>query len=219
MQVERPNKFIPAPWNLKGEGVIMVFNFKKDWVESSPFLSADQKGNFIGGLGYVMLVNYHDSPVGPYKELLIIPGKFKPHKRQTITRIFVDSPLSTENGRYNWGIPKETVPFKWRSEEGVDTIGIGPEEDPILFCKLKTYGIPFPATTKLVPIKLHQQLGGKVFLTDPKGSGWGRLAKIETMRVDSAWFPDISGQKPLLCFKVNSFHMHFPESVIKDVDL
>lgn len=218
MQLEKPDKHFPAPWNLKGEGIIMVFNFKKDWVENSAFLSKEQKGNFKGGLGYVMLVNYHDSPVGPYKELLIIPGTFNPHKRQSITRIFVDSVASTDNGRYNWGIPKETVPMIWRSEKGVDTIGIGSEDDPILFCRLKTYGIPFPATTKLVPIKLHQELGGKIFLTDPQGSGWGKLAKIETLKVDSDWFPDISGQKPLLCFKVNSFHMHFPESVIKDVD-
>lgn len=218
MQVEKPDIHYPAPWNLKGEGIIIVFNFKKNWVLNSAFLSEEQKSNFMGGLGYVMLVNYHDSPVGPYKELLIIPGKFRPHKRQSITRIFVDSELSTENGRYNWGIPKETIPMIWLSENGVDTIGIGKEDDPILFCRIKSYGLPFPATTKLVPIKLFQELGGKTFLTNPQGSGWGKLAKIETLKVDGAWFPDFSGQKPLLCFKVNPFRMHFPESVIKDVD-
>ncbi|PSL02017.1 hypothetical protein [Cecembia rubra] len=217
MQIIKPANHFPAPWDLQGEGIIMVFNFKKDWVENNAFLNADQKGKFLGGLGYVMLVNYHQSPVGPYKELLIIPGKFSPHNRQSITKIFVDSDSSTQNGRFNWGIPKETVPMIWRSEKNWDTIGIGQEDDPILFCKIKTYGIPFPATTKLVPIKLYQELSGQIFLTNPQGSGWGKLAKVESLRVNKDFFPNISEQKPLFCFKVNSFHMHFPESIIKYV--
>lgn len=204
-------QLFPSPWTLKGEGVILVYKFNKEWVENNGFLTESQKGNFKGGLGFVMLVNYHESPVGPYKELLIIPGKFKPHGRQSITRIFVDSVASTMNGRSNWGIPKETVPMIWQKNGSTETIGIGPEDDPILFCRIKTSGIAFPASTKIMPIKLYQELEGKIYLTNPSGSGWAKLAKIESLKVDQDYFPDIGKLKPLMCFKVNPFTMHFPD--------
>jgi hypothetical protein len=207
---KKPRNHFDPPWKLKGEGIIMVFRFKKEWVEENGFLNENQKGNFKGGLGFVMLVNYSESPVGPYKELLFIPGKFKSNNLQSITRIFVDSELSTENGRFNWGIPKETVPMIWQKNGHEETIGIGTEDDPVLFCKISSGGIPFPASTKIIPINLYQELEGKGFYTKPNGSGWGKLAKIESLRVDKDHFPDISKVKPLFCFKVNPFTMHFP---------
>jgi len=212
----KPRSHFPAPWTLKGEGIIMVYNFKKDWLEKNGLLRLGPSEVYRGGLGFVMLVNYHESPVGPYKELLIIPGKYNPHKRQSISHIFVDSENSTENGRYNWGIPKETVPMIWQTEGDLDTIAIGSEEDPILYCEIKSKNIPFPATTRLLPIRLHQVLGGKTFLTNPNGSGWAKLAKIKKLNVDADRFPDISQLKPLLCFKVNPFTMHFPLSQIHE---
>jgi hypothetical protein len=210
MGPKRPVNHFPPPWKLKGEGIIMVFRFKKDWVEENGFLGEYQKGNFKGGLGFVMLVNYSESPVGPYKELLFIPGKFQTKNLQSITRIFVDSDLSTENGRFNWGIPKETVPIIWRKEGKTETIGVGSEEEPVLFFKISSGGIPFPATTKIIPINLYQELEGKEFHTHPKGSGWAKLAKIESLKVNKDHFPDIGKVKPLFCFKVNPFTMHFP---------
>jgi hypothetical protein len=210
MGPKKPKNHFEPPWKLKGEGIIMVFRFKKEWVEENGFLNENQKGNFKGGLGFVMLVNYGESPVGPYKELVFIPGKFKSNNLQSITRIFVDSDLSTENGRFNWGIPKETVPIIWQKNGNEETIGIGTEEDPVLFCKISSGGIPFPATTKIIPINLFQKLEGKDFFTKPRGSGWAKLAKIESLKVDKAHFPDISKVKPLFCFKVNPFTMHFP---------
>ena len=207
---QKPEYYFAGPWKLKGEGIILAYKFKKDWVEQNGFLTDKLKGKFKGGLGYVMLVRYTVSPAGPYNELLFIPGKFSPENKQSITKIYVDSKSSTENGRYKWGIPKETVPIIWKKNGKTDTIGIGSEEDPILFCKISSGGIPFPASTKLLPIRLFQELEGKTFLTDPKGYGWGKFAKIESMKVNSAYFPDISKLKPLLCVKINPFTMEFP---------
>ncbi|EKB48949.1 acetoacetate decarboxylase family protein [Cecembia lonarensis] len=214
MEIIKPSTHYPPPWQLNGEGIIMVYKFKKDWLVQNGLWELGSSKSYKGGLGFVMLVNYHNSPVGPYKELLIIPGKYAPQKRQSISHIFVDSEASTENGRYNWGIPKETVPIIWQTEGDEDTIGIGTEEDPILFCKVKSRGISFPATTKLLPIRLHQILGGNAYRTDPGGSGWAKLAHIEKLNVESSRFPDISKVKPLFCFKVNPFTMHFPLSEI-----
>ena len=66
----------------------------------------DQQSNdFKGGIGMVQVIQYHDSPVGPYNELLIIPGNFKVpggeakgKRKLRISRIYVDSEVSCYNG-------------------------------------------------------------------------------------------------------------------------
>lgn len=201
---------IPAPWQLKGEGIIMVYKFSKDWAEKSGHLPDHLKGKFAGGLGYLMLVNYEDSPVGPYHELLLIPGKFSPNKKQSITKIYVDSEHSTQNGRANWGIPKDTLPFSWKEDHGNTTIQIKANGKSIFDCSIKSFGIPFPASTHLLPIDLHQLWEGKDFFTKPSGKGWGKLAKVKFKHIDTNFFPDVRDQKLLLAVKINPFQIKFP---------
>ncbi|MBX3420542.1 MAG: hypothetical protein KF752_03195 [Pirellulaceae bacterium] len=208
----RPPEHRPAPWKLTGEGIILIYKFSRQWVEENGWLDQRQRGQFRGGLGYVMLVNYHQSPVGPYRELLIIPGKFEPHGCQSITRIFVDSPASTDNGRYNWGIPKSTLPMQWRVAGKTDSLLVGPADRPVFYCQVKHSGPPFPVTTRLLPIKLYQELSGVAYRVNPRGLGWGRLARVTELHVDSQQFPDVSQVKPLACLKVQPFTMHFPVS-------
>lgn len=208
--IHEPAPLFPAPWKLKGEGFILMFRFTKTFVYESGFLPEHHLGNFKGGFGYVMLVNYEESPVGPYKELLFIPGKFGPENKQCITKIYVDSELSTNNGRGNWGIPKETVPIIWNRDGKITTVGVGSNENPIWFSKIKTGRIPIPVSTKILPIHLLQELGEKQYLTKPEGKGWGKLASIEKIHVEQSGFPDISKLKPLLCVHVKPFWMSFP---------
>lgn len=210
--MQKPEPSFPAPWKLQGEGFILAFRFKKQWIAQNPLFTDDQKENFSGGLGYLMLVNYQNSPVGPYHELLLIPGKFLPNRLQTISHIFVDSESSTTNGRYNWGIPKQTVPFLWLKNGNRETIGVGTEDDPIFFAELETGKVPFPVSTSLLPIRLEQRMDGKTFLTNPTGNGWGRFAKIKKMKINADLFPDISELKPLFCAKVKPFHLEFPQA-------
>lgn len=204
------------PWKLSGEGIILIFRFQKDWVENSAHLPKHLKGKFKGGLGYVMLVDYEKSPVGPYHELLIIPGKFKKTKKQAITKIYVDSEASTQNGRKNWGIPKETLPFSWKKEKGKDIVEIKTGEKVIFSTEITSGGIPFPVTTTILPISLCQTWNKVKYYTKPRGFGWGKLAKVKTMSVDPDYFPDIQNIKPLLAVRVNPFHIKFPQPTYGD---
>ena len=206
----------PAPWKLKGEGIILIFKFNKDWVENHAHLPKHLVGKFRGGLGYVMLVDYHESPVGPYRELLIIPGKFRKTKMQAITKIYVDSEASTLNGRKNWGIPKETLPFVWTKEQGRDIIGIKFGEKEVFSVEITHGGLSFPVSTSLLPIRLCQTLDKVKYYTKPFGSGWGKLAKIKNLAINPDFFPDFSGIKPLMAVKVNPFEIHFPEPTYGD---
>ncbi|MFN4000414.1 acetoacetate decarboxylase family protein [Algoriphagus sp.] len=200
----------PPPWELSGEGIILVFRFKKEWVESLALLPKHLKGKFKGGLGYVMLVNYEKSPVGPYHELLIIPGKFRKTKKQAITKIYVDSEASAQNGRNNWGIPKENLPFSWSKEHGKDIVEIKSGDKVIFSTEITSGGLPFPVTTSILPISLCQTWNRVKFYTKPTGSGWGKLARVKKMEIDPAFFPDIRNIKPILAVKINPFNIKFP---------
>ena len=205
---------VPAPWTLQGEGIVLLFHFKKDWVAQAGNLPAHLQGKFKGGFGYVMLVNYQESPVGPYKELLFIPGKFGEEKLQSITTIYVDSEASTANGRANWAIPKETAEFHWQKEKGIDQVEVSLNGQQVFRASIRSGGIPFPMSTALLPIRLRQELEGQVLFTQPEGKGWGKLARIQDVEVDPQLFPDIRGIKPLLALKVSPFTLTFPKPSI-----
>lgn len=201
-----------APWKLEGEGIILVYKFSKDWVETQGILPEHLKGQFKGGLGYVMLVNYETSPVGPYYELLFIPGKFAPYGKQAITKIYVSTDASTRNGQANWGIPKETLPISWDKNEGKESIRVKDGERQVFSCELKTGTIPFPISTSLLPIDLHQLWNGVDFFTKPSGNGWGKRASLKSLQIDPLYFPDVSTQRPLFTVKVNPFRISFPKA-------
>ena len=103
----------PAPWQLTGNAYIMVYKFSKEFVEEQGFLEDWQKDAFEGYLGTVMLVNYETSGVGPYFELLFIPGMFDFEGKNyfSISKIYVSSDDSVYNGIKNWGIPKEQAEY------------------------------------------------------------------------------------------------------------
>ncbi|WP_339868614.1 acetoacetate decarboxylase family protein [uncultured Algoriphagus sp.] len=205
-------KHAPAPWKLKGEGIILIYKFSRKWVEQHGILPEHLKGKFKGGLGYVMLVNYHTSPVGPYKELLFIPGKFTSYRKQAITKIYVNTEVSTQNGHVNWGIPKETLPISWENQDGKEVIQVKDGEKTVFSCEIKAGGISFPLSTSLLPIELHQHWDGVDFFTKPSGSGWGKRATIKNLQIDSAFFPNIATQKPLFAVKIEPFRIQFPEA-------
>ena len=162
----------------------------------------------------MMLVDYQESPVGPYKELLFIPGKFGEEKLQSITTIFVDSVASTVHGRANWAIPKQTADFNWQKEKGLDQVDVSLNGKQVFRASIRSGGIPFPMSTALLPIQLRQELDDQVFFTQPEGKGWGKLARIQEVDLDPQLFPDIRGIKPLLALRVSPFTLTFPKPSI-----
>lgn len=205
---------VPAPWTLRGEGIILLFRFKKNWVAQAANLPEHLQGKFKGGLGYVMLVDYQESPVGPYQELLFIPGNFGKEKFQAITTIFVNSAESTVNGRANWAIPKQTADFQWQKIKGLDMVEISLNGKKVFQASIRSGGIPFPMSTSLLPIRLRQELEGNVLFTQPEGKGWGKLARIQDLELDPHLFPDIRNVKPLIALKVSPFTLTFPKPSI-----
>ncbi|KAF7325784.1 hypothetical protein MKEN_00428900 [Mycena kentingensis (nom. inval.)] len=112
---------VPAPWKLRGRSWIFPVagldpkaSFPPGWAAEDQSDALSKGGEFIGGLGLVQVVSYSESPVGPYDELVYVPGRWK-YKDGTkafrITQIYVSSKESTFNGRRNWNIPKHVANF------------------------------------------------------------------------------------------------------------
>jgi len=84
----------------------------------------------------VQIVRYHETPVGRYDELILLPGFFnvpkdaqgkergKKKKTSRITRIYVDQKVSTYNGRINWNIPKHLARFSFERLASPDRLKV-----------------------------------------------------------------------------------------------
>ncbi|EGG08628.1 uncharacterized protein MELLADRAFT_77340 [Melampsora larici-populina 98AG31] len=146
-----PFQIAPPGWRLRGEAwwlLLSVFGKPEGNPRRSPDLSRtdsetgeyqfgpghfdpiDQSGRefvntpgeFRGGTGTVQIIRYHSSPVGPYDELMIVPGKFNVPEElgggsmSQITCIYVSSLQSVFNGRTHWNVPKKLAHFEFIAE-------------------------------------------------------------------------------------------------------
>ncbi|KAI0075586.1 hypothetical protein K474DRAFT_1370916 [Panus rudis PR-1116 ss-1] len=221
---DHPFPEAPAPWQCKGE-TFWFYTYvsptkDKPYPSKSEFNDiegtsafADPKvtGEFEGGLAFVMIVRYTETPVGPYDEIIWSPGKFKvpPTGKSAlrITRIYVSGKETTYNGRKNWNIPKQLAHFEFTpnpeakgpSALPYTRISVSPVDDtskpffvvnlkPTLF--LSNAHIPF--NTKYLPLDLtitHPPL--------PEDPNWKESAQVGTDRWWSLLF-GMTGKAGLL---------------------
>ena len=158
-----PIKHVPGPWKLKGDAHVF-FTYSNDSDVNSlskSFLyepleatSEFSEGRFVGGLAAAYIIRYHESPVGPYDELIIIPGSFESERnvvgkivkerKLRITRIYVSTKATCYNGRksmsfsrsrrhvtytpVDWNIPKHLARFEFETlENGQESVTVFPE--------------------------------------------------------------------------------------------
>lgn len=205
----------PAPWNLRGRGYIILYRFKKNFVENSCNVPSFLKDKFVGGFGTMMLVDYSESNAGPYKELLFIPGKFyfNNKKLDIISKIYVSTNESVYNGRQNWGIPKELADFDY----GDNRIIVSKDNQKILDISVRSNKLAFPVNTKLLPFPLVQEYDNKYFYTNFFGKGIGHFAHIDKININGELFPDISEIRPIVAIKVDPFSITFPEAKVETI--
>lgn len=210
-------KTVDAPWTLHGRAVILLYRLDAQFVERNGFLPPELRGKFSGNVGAVMIVDYADSPAGPYDELLFIPGQFKigGHKGHSITRIFVSTELSKQSGRKNWGVPKETAKFDLSyGPRGEVYSSVSDGETTFFEATVRSRGPRFPLTTALYPVALCQPHDGRLLKTAFSGSGKARFAKLERLQINGAIFPDLAQRKPLLAVVMETFQLTFPRAEV-----
>ncbi|EEB98868.1 hypothetical protein MPER_01549, partial [Moniliophthora perniciosa FA553] len=202
-----------------------VSRFPAGWATSwQAEALADQE--FVGGPGMILVVQYDDSPVGPYDELIYVPGRFK-HKDGTealrITRIYVSTKESTENGRRNWNIPKQVAKFKYTKDpSSPDTWSLSvypissPDDKPLFAVTIHpipiiTYYLRINCSLSLLPKSMltlmqpplpkgllpEEIAGGVQILEEPEYKGKGKYVKLNPTTSGQLFFakmtPEIDG--------------------------
>lgn len=207
----------PPPWTLTGNGLVLVAHFPEAFVRQHGFLADYQQAGYQGWLGTVMLVDYQSSGVGPYRELLFIPGLFKLGGRTTfsISKIYVSTQESVDNGIENWGIPKERAEFAITpNADGSTTYQVSRNGQPFFQVRVTRGSFRFPVSTKLLPgFQVAQQRRGDLLLTAPTATGKGRFATLHDLTIDPAYFPDVRRGTRLATMAVEEFTMVFPVPV------
>ncbi len=210
------NLITPPPWKLRGDAYILFYFFERDWLET--LLSPDDFARWRGGVGAVAFIDYRASGVGAYGELLFIPGRLtsvdgKP--RHSITKIYVSSQASIDSGRANWGIPKERAYFQREVQlANLDSIKMWVDGAPAFELSVTPGLVKLAANSRLCPIPLAQRLNGSEYRMRLSAAARVSLMEINTLTIDSSYFPDVSAFKPVGAIKLTNFAITFPKPKI-----
>lgn len=212
---------VPAPWQLRGRAWICALELPED-------VRFDQAGTPAalgppgGRLSYLIFVDYRMSPVGPYRELLFIPGHYRfadGRRHPSIGRIYVSSADSVTGGRQNWGIPKDQADFRLTREDKRDRVEVYRDGRVVARLGFRHHGPGLPVPAGLIPEKqrtLGQYREGRTFLSTPDTSSSVHYARMEEGWADGKHFPEIQQGKPRACVYLSNFHTTFPQARILD---
>ena len=204
------SSIVPPPWTLVGDGLVLVYRFTPQFVVEQGSITPEM-GEYRGGLGAVMLVDYTESGVGPYRELLFSPGRFKIGRVRghSISKIYVSTQRSVDSGRANWGIPKEHAEFHRTHVGDVQGWSIGVNGGDFLRIHYTPGKVSFRMWTFPFFVPLVQHLDGQTFVTRIRANGVCKLATLHDFEIDPSFFPNVSAIEPVGVIRVTAFKMIF----------
>jgi hypothetical protein len=205
----------PSPWALTGDGWVVFYWFTKAVLNQAGIERPELRGKWRGGLGALTWMNYHTSPVGPYGEIMFIPGQFDfgIGRYFSIGRIYVSSWESVVSGRANWGIPKDRADFHfetWKTGEEHLTATLDGENTPFAELLCRPSGWSAPASTRLLPIQMAQVWEGQIFVTTLTLRARVHWLDVLSVKANNAHFPSTNGFTPLGAVKLANFEITFP---------
>ena len=214
----------PAPWDLAGQGYLLALWMPQDVLDHGSFILPQTPRASRGRIAFAMFVDYARSDVGPYHELLYIPGKLrfgaeKEDARLSISRIFVSSQASVVNGRLNWGIPKDRCDFRVQCDGARDRVALlGEDGRNFAEMEFEAFGPRLPAPMQWTPRSwrtLSQVRDGQRYTYVPEARGHFRFARVRQWRFDAAVFPDLAQGRVLAAMKITDFRMTFPVASVE----
>jgi hypothetical protein len=205
-------RIVPPPWKLTGRAYIVFYRFSHNYVNEHGFVPSSLDGMYVRSVGSLMLVDYSQSPVGPFQEALFIPGRFAYGRKDmySITKAYSSTQTSVDNERANWGLPTELADFTVTHENGLDRFQVALAGRTFLDLSFKPGSLPFPASTRMFNLPIQQPTEAGIVVTRPRAFGWARLADLTRPRVDSAYFPDVSEARPVGTIYLPRFKLTLP---------
>ncbi len=216
---------VSAPWELAASGYILVLRLPRFSLDTQSFTPEAMRPFRTGRYAYAMFVDYASSPVGPYRELLLIPGAFRGvgQDHWSITKIYVSSPASVLNGHRNWGMPKELARFEVEyGKDRYDRIRMLVSDQPAVELTLRHYAFRVPLLSGLVPARLRtltHVVDGRRFTVTPSGSGKIHAARLVSARIDGRFFPPFDPSQVLAAVKLSEVRVTFPKAAIDSPEM
>jgi len=212
----------PAPWQMHASGYVFAVLMPEDVLDQAAFVPSELVPRRKNRISVVLFVDYSETAVGPYRELLVTPAAYA-HAQGTypsITRIYVDSYDSVVNGRLNWGIPKDRADFeRTPGAGGTETVRVSRAGHTFAELVLRPYGPTLPVRSWLLPSPLRtlvQHWQGKSYRFTLSASGKARLASVEHWSFDPNFFPDLARGRVLTGAYLPSFDMLFPVAELRE---
>jgi hypothetical protein len=206
----------PAPWTLRGDGWILLLRLPEAVRRDPRHLPPELRDRPLGGPSMVMFVDYAESPAGPYRELLYIPGRFDfgdGRRAWAVTRIYVSTWESVVNGRLNWGIPKDHADFHREPLGRGERLRVTVDGQAAATLELAPRGPALPFHAALLPRglrRLVQHHAGRRFEFTPGARGRTALGQVRRLASDGALFPSLSAARVLLALRTPRFTLEFP---------
>lgn len=209
----------PGPGQLRGDAYVILYRLPREFVLRGGFVPVELEASFLGGTGALILVDSACSEVGPYQELLFIPGRFRHGDRRyySVTRALVSTESSQANERRRWGRPLELATFSRERRGNQERVCVATGGRVVADLTFAAGRLGLPVTTDVVPPanrSLLQPLDGRFFLSTPGGTATLRRARCIAACFDGTCLPDLTRFEPRMALHVKSFDVVFPEAVV-----
>ncbi|XXX77270.1 acetoacetate decarboxylase family protein [Sorangium sp. So ce134] len=215
-------KRAPAPWTLTGDAYIAMLELPERLLREQCFIPEALRQRFEGRYSLLMALDYTSSNVGPYRELLFIPGRYRTRRglQWSISKIYVSSWDSVVNGQINWGIPKELADVELaREADGSERLRASQGGDVFAEVRFAAAGPSLPAGSALLPARwrgLVHHRDGRDYFCAPTARGRVRHARLLDARVDPARMPRVDEGRVVFAVRLSGFRAEFPAA---DVEL
>lgn len=211
---------------------MVLFRAHAAWLEANAPEFADSGSG--AGIGAMVIVDYRSSPVGSYREVLSIPGRYRLDRavglgsaaaalgshtgavrHAMVSHIYVTTRISVVGGRRNWGLPKREADIRITGLSRLDDrVVVRHGNSVVLDVVLRAAGLPLPVWARFPPFSLLQVLDGRAYATSFRGLGLALLGSVRIAHLDRRFFPDIRTVGPLLSARIDAFRLTFPPATV-----
>lgn len=204
-----------APWLLRGDAFLVLTASTTEQNLADASINPSLRGVYNNLFNALVLADYRESPVGPFRELLYIPGRFRfgvDEERLCISRSYASSEVARVNRREHWGVPSALAPIT-RTAPRSDREEFRVGDDGFASFAFETFGPDLPLNGKVIPraFRAFAQLeGDRTFLYTLAITGTMRAARFEPLGFDVTRFPDMSQREMVLAIKISDFLVEFP---------
>lgn len=202
------------PWLLRGDAFLVLTASPAEVNLVDAGIPAALEGIYRSLFNVMVVADYRESPVGPFRELLYIPGRFRfgvDDEPMSITRSYATTEVAQLNRHAHWSVPSGLATISRTPNAGRDVFSAG--EQPFASFAFEAFGPELPLNGRVIPpaYRAFAQLAGdRTVLYTLAITGTMRAARFLPQKFDARMFPDMSKREAVLAIKISDFLAEFP---------